>query len=208
MSEVERYEGPGQAANLDTLAARINAEHRACTLAVADALKHALNAGDLLLRAKAEQQHGTWGAWLEANFEGSVRTAQVYMRLARDRFLLEAKTQGSAHLSIAGALQALVGPPKGQPPIPDRNVPFDHPTPPDQEAEERISDAEYVLSSVTALLGGARAPELALQPEEAAEALQQMNRKKRAVLIAELREGVAWLQRVLEEADAARGRGN
>jgi hypothetical protein len=39
LTEIER---------LDTLAARINAEHRACETAVNAALEHALTAGDLL----------------------------------------------------------------------------------------------------------------------------------------------------------------
>jgi hypothetical protein len=194
----------GEVEHLDKLAERINAEHRACRMAALDALEHALAAGDLLLYAKAEHKHGTWLAWLEANFEGSARTAQVYMRLSRDRIVLEgAKAQSAAHLSIAGALEALVEPPKGLPPIPDHTLPVDYPEvldEPDAEAEARISDAEYVLSTVAKLLRSAQAPELALWPEEAAEALARMKRKDRAALVVDLRNGIAWQERVLEEA--------
>ena len=194
----------GEVAKLGTLAERINAEHRACAVAALDALEHAMAAGELLMQAKDACPHGTWLAWLEDNFVGSVRTAQVYMRLSRDRLMLEAaKAQGAAYLSIAGAMQALAEPPKGVPPIPDRNVPFDHPTPPDQEAEERITDADYVLRTVTWALGGAVAPELELRPEEAVEALRRMPRKDRNRRTEALREGMAWLERVLEEAEAA-----
>ena len=81
MSEIER---------LDSLAARINAEHRACETAVNVALEHALNAGDLLLKAKSQCLHGTWLSWLEENFKGSVRTAQTYIRVAARRDEVEA----------------------------------------------------------------------------------------------------------------------
>jgi hypothetical protein len=102
LSEIER---------LDTLAARINAEHRACETAVNAALEHALAAGDLLLEAKSKCPHGTWQGWLEENFDGSVRTAQAYMRVAARRDEVEAaKTQSSAPLSLDGALRALSAP--------------------------------------------------------------------------------------------------
>ncbi len=195
----------GEVERLGTLAGRINAEHAACQMAALDALEHAMNAGDLLLQAKAVHKRGTWLAWLGDNFEGSVRTAQVYMRLSRDRILLEAaKTQSAAHLSISGALEALVAPPKGLPPIPSNTPPVHWPEAQDKpEEEERVSDAEYVLSTVAALLGEALAPALALRPGEAAEALARMKRKDRAALSAKLHDGVAWLERVLEEAERA-----
>jgi hypothetical protein len=200
MAEVAQLQQVG------TLADRINAEHHACVAATVSALEHATAAGALLLQAKAEQGHGAWLPWLEANFAGSVRTAQVYMRLARDPLKLQvAKAQGAAHLSISGALQALVEPPKRLKPTPHYAPPVHDPTPADEEAEERITDAEHVLRTVASLLGGAVAPELALRPEEAAEALRRMPRKDRAARIARLREGAAWLQQVLEAADQAPG---
>lgn len=48
------------------------------------AVGHAISAGELLIAQKAELAHGEWLPWLEANFNGSERTAQNYMRLARD----------------------------------------------------------------------------------------------------------------------------
>ena len=102
MSEIER---------LDTLAGRINAEHHACETAVNAALEHALAAGDLLIEAKSACPHGAWQAWLENSFDGSVRTAQAYMRVAAHRDEVEAaKTQSSAPLSLDGALRALSTP--------------------------------------------------------------------------------------------------
>jgi DUF3102 family protein len=192
-SEVER---------LGTLAARINAEHRACVSAMVDTLEHAMNAGYLLREAKAECPHGRWLRWLEDNFEGSVRTAQVYMRLARDRFLLPpANAQGSALLSIDGALRALVEA-KDTTPIVDltaRAQMQGRALPPDEEVEVRISDATFVLRAVAELLNGALDPDLALRPEEASEVLRRAKDGDR--LAGGLRSGVAWLVRALDAAE-------
>lgn len=50
------------------------------------ALSAAWQAGRLLTaekkRVRKQMGHGAWGDWLEANFDGSVRTAQRYMCLA------------------------------------------------------------------------------------------------------------------------------
>src|SRR5215203_5866434 len=115
MSEVAVQNGSGQAAKLKELAACIKAEHRAYNTAIKAALGqldaalwHALDAGDLLLQAKAEHKHGTWEDWLKANFKGSARRAQEYMFLARGRAELEeVKARGSAFSSIGQALEFL-----------------------------------------------------------------------------------------------------
>src|SRR5215204_448055 len=140
MMEVAVQNGSGQAAKLGTLAKRINAEHRACRKAAVDALEHALSAGELLLQAKVEHKHGSWLAWLEDNFEGTPRTAQVYMRLARSRKLVEElKAKSASHLSIAGAMQHLAPQAFGPPPVP---YPAPLPRPPDQEAVEKAKAAK------------------------------------------------------------------
>lgn len=107
MSNVEK-KTPGAAA----LASRINEEHRRCEDAVGAALGHAINAGELLTRARAAVPHGSWGAWLEENFEGSARTAQAYMRVYRRRDEIR---NGAADSSLRGALKALSAP-KGEEP--------------------------------------------------------------------------------------------
>lgn len=81
---------------------RINAEHRACEVAAHSAVEHAINAGELLTEVKAELGHGEFGTWLEANFEGTARSAQTYMKLARNRDALEANTQHRTHLNSIG----------------------------------------------------------------------------------------------------------
>jgi hypothetical protein len=131
-----------EVARLPTLAERINAEHHAHIAAINAALGnldaalwHAVDAGDLLLQAKAEQKHGTWEEWLKANFDGSVRRAQEYMYLARGRTELEEiKARGAAFSSIENALEflrmvaqdAAAGRPAGE----DPGVPRERPIPP------------------------------------------------------------------------------
>jgi len=100
---------------LDTLAEEINAEHRAFEVTFRKTLEHAIRAGELLTHAKAECPHGTWLLWLEENFEGKLRTAQVYMQLYNKRDEVRAKTQDSAHLSVSGALKEIAAPSSGGP---------------------------------------------------------------------------------------------
>jgi hypothetical protein len=89
--------------SLPDLAARIKAEHEA----VGAAMKHAIAAGELLAEAKSKVPHGEWLPWLEANCEMSERTAQAYMRIARELGKLEpAKAQRVADLSVRDALRS------------------------------------------------------------------------------------------------------
>lgn len=105
MSELVKV---GAGDTLEDLAAEINAEHRACEAAVASAVEHAIRAGEMLMEAKEQAGHGGWLPWLQDHFEGSADTAQVYIRLARNReFLLDAKTERARFSSIRGAVTEL-----------------------------------------------------------------------------------------------------
>ncbi len=101
------------ATELAGLAEKINSEHRACEQAAKSAVEHAMNAGDYLAEAKEQAGHGNFGAWLAANFAGSERTAQTYMKLSRNRDALNPKH--AADLSIRGALAELSTP--GEQPV-------------------------------------------------------------------------------------------
>ena len=103
MGEVEK--------SLGKLAEEINAEHRACEAALRSGLRHAVRAGELLTEAKGQVKHGEWGTWLSANFGGSERTAQAYMRVWREMPKLEgANPQRVTDLSFRGALRQLSAP--------------------------------------------------------------------------------------------------
>jgi Protein of unknown function (DUF3102) len=90
---------------LVTLAEQINAEHRACEVAAASAVEHAIRCGVLLLEAKERCGHGGWLKWLSKNCEVSARHAQRYMQLARDKGMINA-TRVSDY-SLRGAMRQL-----------------------------------------------------------------------------------------------------
>ncbi len=130
MTEIEK--------NLETLAERINAEHRACDDALRSGLRHAVNAGGLLTEAKERVDHGEWGSWLADNFEGSTRTAQAYMKVSREVPNLDAaKAQRVADLSFRGALAELSAPLEEKP-EPASPEPVDLPRPAERDFDVSI----------------------------------------------------------------------
>lgn len=93
---------------LGALAEQINSAHNECVQSIKEGLRHAIKAGELLQEAKALCAHGEWGRWLVQNCTVSERTAQAYMRVAREMpRLLESKAQHVADLSFRDALQLL-----------------------------------------------------------------------------------------------------
>ncbi len=93
--------------SLVDLRERLKVEHAAVAGALRTGLHHAMAAGDILIEAKSQiRQHGKWLPWL--NTCGlSERTAQRYMRLARNRATIEAKSDSVSDLSLTGALAML-----------------------------------------------------------------------------------------------------
>jgi Protein of unknown function (DUF3102) len=69
--------------------------------------EHAINAGRLLIEAKAQLEHGQWLPWLQEHCQVSERTARPYMRLARHAAELEANRQRDAGLTVRGAIELL-----------------------------------------------------------------------------------------------------
>lgn len=59
-----------------------NREHLLARSSFEDMGTHFVAAGEALLKAKSRIPHGQWLPWLAANFKGSERIAQVYMRVA------------------------------------------------------------------------------------------------------------------------------
>lgn len=95
---------------LGSLAGRIAEEHRQCQQAATVAVMHAMAAGDLLIEAKALCGHGEWAGWVAEHCAVAERTAQLYMRLARNRPLVEANAQRVAGLGIRQAAALLTTP--------------------------------------------------------------------------------------------------
>ena len=96
---------------LATLATAINAEHAAAERTARKAIEHAKAAGDKLLLAKSQVEHGQWLPWLAANCPALAdRTASRYMRLAKHWNALETKSATLADLTINDALKLLNAP--------------------------------------------------------------------------------------------------
>lgn len=114
MNEIDLFGGDALSSSgpaLAALAAEINAEHDAAENHARKAIEHARAAGDKLLLAKAGVAHGQWLPWLSANCPRlAERTAQAYMKLARNWATLERKSATVADLTINDALKLLTGP--------------------------------------------------------------------------------------------------
>jgi hypothetical protein len=61
-------------------------------------VEHYRRAGAMLLEAKAQVPYGQWQAWLDDNFALSIKTAQAWMKLARE-FALETRNPRFSTLS-------------------------------------------------------------------------------------------------------------
>jgi hypothetical protein len=95
--------------SLADLAARIKAEQEAAGIAFKDSVRHAITAGELLIEAKGKLKHGQWFPWLKEHCTISDRTAQVYMRCARGRSVIEEQIRsGAADLSLNEAVAVLM----------------------------------------------------------------------------------------------------
>jgi hypothetical protein len=68
---------------LKMLAKAANLSHRWAAASAGAAVYHTIGAGHALLHARELCDEGGWLHWLRKNFDGSVRTAQRYMRVAR-----------------------------------------------------------------------------------------------------------------------------
>jgi Protein of unknown function (DUF3102) len=98
---------PNSGTDLAGLARRINAAHSKMQAAMKSGLGHAIEAGRLLIEAKAAVDHGDWLHWLDQNCTVSPRTASAYMRVARHIPKLEAKSAAVADLTLRNALSKM-----------------------------------------------------------------------------------------------------
>jgi hypothetical protein len=86
----------------------INENHRLAQKAAGDAVERAILTGELLMQCKELLPHGRFESFVETHFEGSLRTAQLYMQAAK-RLAECSKAQRIAllksELSITGLLE-------------------------------------------------------------------------------------------------------
>ncbi|MDF1600369.1 DUF3102 domain-containing protein [Mesorhizobium sp. YIM 152430] len=78
-------------------------------MALRSAAEAAREAGIALLEARSLLPHGQWAGWLKSNFKGTARTAQRYMRVAKNWPTIEEKATSMSHLSVNEALHLLNG---------------------------------------------------------------------------------------------------
>lgn len=109
-SQRDSAQAPFNGSNsLPDLAARIRSEHEAVSSALKDSVRHAIAAGELLVEAKARLKHGQWLPWLRDHCAMSERTAQLYMRCAKNRETIEAQIRsGVADLTLNEAAALLM----------------------------------------------------------------------------------------------------
>ena len=107
MNDLIKSPAPADVTVPSDLPARINEAHEKLKQALWRGAEHAVEAGRLLLQAKATVRHGTWLEWIGANCRFSERTAQLYMRLAEEAPRLESKTQRIADLTLNDAIKLL-----------------------------------------------------------------------------------------------------
>jgi hypothetical protein len=92
---------------LSVLADKIRTAHEALNLALKYGLERALAFGDLLLEAKHKVPRGEWLRWLADHCGVAERTAQAYMRVAKNRPAIEAQIRNGLRIGFADALAAL-----------------------------------------------------------------------------------------------------
>ena len=85
------------------IATAINAAHDRVETAKREGTRYAMEAGRLLIEAKATVAHGAWDEWLKDHVSFSPRTAQIYMRLVRATEGDPAKAQRVADLPLRQA---------------------------------------------------------------------------------------------------------
>ena len=88
--------------DLDVLAKAVREHLQASANAAQNFLEHTLDAGDALIRAKAQVKHGEWLPWLKL-CDLSADKAERYMKLARHR--AELNSAGVRNLSLGAALK-------------------------------------------------------------------------------------------------------
>ena len=100
---------------LALLAKSANQSHRWAAAAAAAALAHVVAAGHALVLARDLCDEGGWLRWLRDNFDGSVRTAQRYMRVARHLPASGLDPTRASHQSQRAFLRSIRGVVFGEP---------------------------------------------------------------------------------------------
>jgi len=110
-TEAATSSAPAPPETLTGLCQAIEREHKAAQNHYEKACEHAFRCGQYLLKVKSKARRGDWLGFISRNFTFSQRTAQLYMRVARN-------PQRVAGLSLRDAQKVLAAPrpdPKPEP---------------------------------------------------------------------------------------------
>jgi hypothetical protein len=124
---------------LKILAEKANREHSQAQRSAQQSVKHGVEAGELLLRAKEEVGHGKFTEWIEKNFEGSQRQATRYMRLAT---AADEKRIDPDEVSSLREAEGLLRDQDAEQP----RAKIRRPTPTNAEFEPEVPDEEYLFA--------------------------------------------------------------
>jgi len=91
----------------DDLAARINAAHEEVKNSIRRGAEHAIKAGQLLLQAKETVGHGVFLEWVGEHCTCTPRTAQLYMKLAKEKDKLGSNAKSISYLTLTEAMEML-----------------------------------------------------------------------------------------------------
>ena len=144
---------------LQPLAARINAAHDNACASVRAGLDYARQAGDALIEVKQRLTHGAFLPWVAEHTNLGARTAQGYMRLAREwpRLVASEDAQRVADLPLRAALALLAERPAARA------------TDPRLAAEQLSIEGVTLRGSLVALAHALEAPGLTLAEAAAIE---------------------------------------
>lgn len=136
---------------MNYLATTANTEYAKANECAQGAIEHARAAGDALIQAKGNMEHGQWLGWLANNWSHDERTAQRLMRLASGWEEL-ANTTRLSDLSINDAMKLLANPPKPKSEhaaAPKQDKPAQPaPAPPQKPVERATSDDEQLVATL------------------------------------------------------------
>ncbi len=94
---------------IEQLLPEINANHRECIKSGNDALKHAIQAGELLVKLKECVKHGEFQPLIESRCDFSLTSAKTYIKIATDLpavLKTSGKTAG-ADMTIRGGMKLI-----------------------------------------------------------------------------------------------------
>lgn len=68
---------------VDTVAETVNKLHEEAKSSAVDAVKKAVECGEVLIEQKLSLKHGEWGDWISENLSFSEQTARLYIKAAK-----------------------------------------------------------------------------------------------------------------------------